>query len=808
MLRSFLIITFRILWRNKVTSFINIFSLAIGMTAFILIMLYVHHEFSYDKFNVNYDRIYRLEAEDYGKLPPVIGDYVKDRVPEIVNIAHLAGFHKGPSTLITYKPADNPEVLKQINFSCTWADSTTFDVFTLPFIQGDPITALDNPFTVVLTESNARKLFGDKNPMGETVEFDKNQYEVTGIIKDIKNSHIEIDALFSLATIEKRFPTRDLNDVVANSWLWSGTYLLLAENVDHNRVEEKINNVLAEINDGILINVIFKGFRILPLKDIYFKGSKANLQYGKQGNLKLVQMFIAVAVFILVMACVNYINLTTARAILRTKEVAIKKVAGSTKALLRYQFIMESIIVTLISFGLAFTLVQGLISKFNQLALININLSEFNKPNVWILSILGVLFIGFISGLYPSFYLTVIKSISLIKGETTKGSKGSLLRTALLTFQFSLSILLIIGIITNMRQLHYARKVDLGFNKEQIIRIPTPADFPEAQSLRKTIRERLLQSPNIKRVAFTIQGIGSQPASGIKTEINGVEKTGFFMAIDPDFMELMEIDIVEGRNFSWDREGDKVDFSKSGSSNVSGIIVNETTVREFGIDSTIGEIITFNWRGQLFQYKIIGIARDFHSRSIHHKIEPISFFWTNPQFLMIVKVAPLNIPVTIKFIENVWKQVYGSTPFSYNFVDETFDEQYKSDEQAAKIIGYFTILAIIIACMGLFALSSFMAARRTKEIGIRKAMGATSQGIFLLLSKEFLKWVLIAVIIASPVAWIVMNKWLEGFAYRINLEVDIFILAAVIAIAIALLTVTWQSLKTALANPVEALRYE
>jgi putative ABC transport system permease protein len=808
MLRSFLIITFRILWRNKVTSFINIFSLAIGMTAFILIMLYVHHEFSYDKFNVNYDRIYRLEAEDYGKLPPVIGDYVKDRVPEIVNIARLAGFHKGPSTLITYKPADNPEVLKQINFSRTWADSTTFDVFTLPFIQGDPITALDNPFTVVLTESNARKLFGDKNPMGETVEFDKNQYEVTGIIKDIKNSHIEIDALFSLATIEKRFPTRDLNDVVANSWLWSGTYLLLAENVDHNRVEEKINNVLAEINDGILINVIFKGFRILPLKDIYFKGSKANLQYGKQGNLKLVQMFIAVAVFILVMACVNYINLTTARAILRTKEVAIKKVAGSTKALLRYQFIMESIIVTLISFGLAFTLVQGLISKFNQLALININLSEFNKPNVWILSILGVLFIGFISGLYPSFYLTVIKSISLIKGETTKGSKGSLLRTALLTFQFSLSILLIIGIITNMRQLHYARKVDLGFNKEQIIRIPTPADFPEAQSLRKTIRERLLQSPNIKRVAFTIQGIGSQPASGIKTEINGVEKTGFFMAIDPDFMELMEIDIVEGRNFSWDREGDKVDFSKSGSSNVSGIIVNETTVREFGIDSTIGEIITFNWRGQLFQYKIIGIARDFHSRSIHHKIEPISFFWTNPQFLMIVKVAPLNIPVTIKFIENVWKQVYGSTPFSYNFVDETFDEQYKSDEQAAKIIGYFTILAIIIACMGLFALSSFMAARRTKEIGIRKAMGATSQGIFLLLSKEFLKWVLIAVIIASPVAWIVMNKWLEGFAYRINLEVDIFILAAVIAIAIALLTVTWQSLKTALANPVEALRYE
>jgi putative ABC transport system permease protein len=266
----------------------------------------------------------------------------------------------------------------------------------------------------------------------------------------------------------------------------------------------------------------------------------------------------------------------------------------------------------------------------------------------------------------------------------------------------------------------------------------------------------------------------------------------------------MEIDIVEGRNFSWDMEGDKAVFSKN---NVR-MIVNETHIREFRFDSPIGKTISVNWQGQNFQFQIIGIARDFHSRSIHHKIEPLAFIWTNPGFLMYLKVNPVNMPSTIKFIENEWKLVYGSAPFSYNFVDETFDEQYKSDEQAAKIIGYFTILAIIIACMGLFALSSFMAARRTKEIGIRKAMGATSQGIFLLLSKEFLKWVLIAVIIASPVALIIMKKWLQGFAYRINLGVDIFILAAVIAIAIALLTVTWQSLKTALANPVEALRYE
>jgi putative ABC transport system permease protein len=350
--------------------------------------------------------------------------------------------------------------------------------------------------------------------------------------------------------------------------------------------------------------------------------------------------------------------------------------------------------------------------------------------------------------------------------------------------------------------------MDLGFNKEQVIRIATPADFPEAIALRETIKERLLLNPDIRKVANTIQGMGDQPAPGAKFEIDGIERTSLFMPIDPDFFDLMEVDIVEGRNFSWDQEGDKIDISKTGSSNVYGIILNETAVREFEIVSPIGKIITFYGRVRQIQYKIIGIASDFHSRSVHHKIEPVVFIWYYPQFLMYVKCSPSNIQATLKFIENEWRNVYGSVPFNYAFLDETFDEQYKSDEQAAKIIGYFTVLAIIIACMGLFALSSFMAARRTKEIGIRKAMGATSQSIFLLLSKEFLKWVLLAVIIACPVALIVMNKWLQSFAYKSNLGADIFILATMIAIMIALATVAWQSLKTALANPVEALRYE
>jgi putative ABC transport system permease protein len=727
-------------------------------------------------------------------------------VPEVENIARLAGFFK--ESIITYIPDNNPEAIKQISIHSMWADSTTFDVFTLPFIQGDPATALDNPYTLVLTESNALKLFENKNPIGETVEINNIQCEITGIIEEVGNAHIDIDALISLATIEKRYPTRNINDAAGNSWLWSGTYILMEENADVRFVEDKINSVLAEINDGNLIDIIFKRFLIRPLKDMYFNGSTVNLQYGKQGNLKLVHTFTIVAVFILVLACVNYINLTTARATLRNKEVAMKKVMGSNKTLLRYQFIIESILITLISFLLAFTLVQVLIPQFNRLALVNIDLSEFNKPVIWILSFFSVLLIGFISGLYPAFYLTTIKSVALIKGETIKGYKRSLLRTALLTFQFSISILLIIAIITSMRQLHYARTMDLGFNKEQIIKIYTPADFPEAETLRETIKERLLQDPDILKVTFTIQGIGDQPATGVNLEIDGVERSSSFMAIDPDFMDLMGIDIVKGRNFSWDRESDKMESVRNKPTKLSGIILNETAVREYDIDSPIGKIITINYGGYQIRYEIIGIARDFHFRSVHHEIEPALFLWYLTQHIMYAKFSPSNIPSTIKFIENKWKDVYGSAPFRYAFVDETFDEQYKNDEQAIKIIGYFTVLAIIIACMGLFALSSFMAARRTKEIGIRKAMGATSQSIFILLSKEFLKWVLIAVIIASPIALIVMKKWLEGFAYRIKLGVDIFILAAVIAIAIALLTVTWQSLKTALANPINALRYE
>jgi putative ABC transport system permease protein len=786
-----------------ITSIINILSLTIGIIAFILIILYVHHELSYDKFNENHDRIYRLQTDNYAKFPPIIGEYIKTKIPDIQYIARIVIIGNGKE-LISYSYPGSMEVPVQAESYSYYADSTVFKVFTLPFLQGQPESALIEPFTVVLTKSTAKKLFGELNPMGESVEIGDHSYKVTGIIRDVRNSHIEINALKSYDSFLQINNKRNLNRIESSSFLWSATYCLMSEKTDPGIIEGKINDVLAEINNAKLFMIEFQEFHILPLRDIYFKGSTANLQYGKQGNLILVKTFLAIAVFVLALACINYINLTTARATLRSKEVALKRVVGSSRVLLRYQFILESVLVTLIAFFLASNVVLILMPQFNQLAMVNINISELNTPVVWGISVIGVLLIGVISGVYPAIYLTTINTVSLMKGESIKGSKGTVLRQALLTFQFSISIILTIGIFTIIRQLNYAKNIDLGFNKEQIIFFKTP-DFPgqRKHELRRTFKERLIKYPDIQKISFTVRRMGVDLIPSPDFFIDGVERSGWvYMVIDPDYMDMMEIEIIEGRDFSWNNEGDR-NFR---------FICNETAANQISPDSTIvGKKAYYTNPYQpdtQLQMEIIGIVEDFHFQSVHHTIEPMSFVWFGPEEDINIKISANNVPETIKNIEKEWKNIYGAKPFQYSFLDDLFDEQYRRDEQGAKIIGYFTILAIIIAGMGLFALSSFMAVRRTKEIGIRKAMGASAQNIFFLLSQEFLKWILISIIIATPIGWILMKSWLRGFAYHVNLGVNIFLMVALFAVFIALMTVTWQSLKTARGNPVDALRYE
>lgn len=801
MIRSFLTTTFRILWRNKVTSFVNIFSLSAGITSFILIMLYVHHETSYDKFHENYGNIYRLEGDNYARLPPVIGDYVKDRIPEITNLVHLSTH--GLSDLM-YRPEDNPEDITYAVTNVLWADSTTFNVFTFPFVRGNAVTALRNPFTAVITEETARILFGTADPIAKTIEFSSHQFEITGVIKDPDRSHLKIGAFVSMASMSLVYPDRDLNNTGPNSSFWSATYLLTTKEVNKEILALKINDVLTEINDGNLFNTVFALFHVRPLRDIYFYGALQNLDYGLHGSFQRIVILSIIGIFMLVLASINYVNLTTARSIIRMKEIAVKRFVGSSIALVRFHLILESVIVAVISLLVALTAVQIFINTFNQIAGVRIDLLQWNQWDVWLATSLGIVTLGILAGIYPALYLTAVKPIKLIRNAFVERTTSISPRSILMTIQFTLSIVLMICALAGSRQLQYLHNANLGFSKEHIIQVETPFNLGQDYALRETFKEELLSLHKILGVSFS----PGSPGGHIPTAplaVDSEEKSIEFLLVDHDYFNVMNIELVEGRGFIPMSLGD---LSAPSTGDV-GIIVNECFVRELGLTSPIGKVFHRERpQGGQRDYKIVGVVRDFHFRSLHHKISPIIFIQTRPMNLANIKVQPHELPATVEAIERTWRKVYGDKLFTFTFLDETFDQQYRSDEQLATITIWFTWLTLMIACLGLFALSSFMITRRTKEIGIRKSFGASVRSIYGLLSWDFLKWIAVAVALACPIGWYITSLWLRGFAYHVQLGADTFVIASALAFVVALLTVTWQSVKAASANPVKSLRTE
>lgn len=800
MIRSFLTIAFRILWRNKVTSFVNVFSLSLGITCFIFILLYVQHETSYDKFHENYDNLYRLEGDNYARLPPVIGDHIKERIPEITNVVHLSTHGLWD---LTYRPEDNPEDITYAKTHVVWADSTTFNVFTFPFIQGDAVTALHNPFTAVITEETARMLFGATDPMGKTIEFVNHQFEITGIIKDPDKSHLQIGAFVSMRSMPLVYPDRNLNITGPNSWLWSATYLLTTKGVNREILESKINAALAEINDGNLFNTIFAHFNVRPLKDIYFYGALQNLDYGLHGSFQRVVILSIIGVFMLALASINYVNLTTARSIIRMKEVAVKRFVGSSTGLVRFQLILESVIVAIVSLLVAITVVQILINAFNNVAGVRIDLLQWNRLDIWLIAIGAVVILGVAAGIYPALYLTAVKPVRLVRSAVVVESTTSISpRSILMTLQFMLSIILMICALAGSRQLHYLRNANLGFSKDHIIQVETPQNHADDYLARQTFKEELLAQHNILGVSFA----PGSPGSHIPTaplDVKHEERAIEFLLVDHDYFKVMDIELVEGSGF-FPRSLEDLTVSTG---NIR-IVVNECFVRELGLTSPVGYVFQREGPWGPRNYEIGGVVKDFHFRSLHHKISPIMFIQTRPMYLANIKVQPTELPTTIAVIEKAWKKVYGDKAFTYTFLDETFDQQYKNDEQLATVTIWFTCLTLVIACLGLFALSSFMITRRTKEIGIRKSLGASVKSIYALLSWDFLKWIALAVAVACPIGWYITSLWLRGFAYHVQLGADIFIIASALAFAVALLTVTWQSVKAASANPVNSLRTE
>jgi putative ABC transport system permease protein len=809
MLRSFLTITFRILWRDWTVSSINVIGLSTGMTAFVFIMLYVHHEFSYDKFNENYKRIVRLEGDEYARLPMMVAEHLRGSLPEIENVSQFANI--GISRVI-FSPAENPDDAKTIELKGVFADTSAVRIFTFSFIQGNPKTALVNPMTVVLTETSALKLFGRTDIVDQTVQLGADTYTITGVIKDVEDAHVEIDALFSFESMHHILKVKKENDdefdygqVHTSLDLYSATYLLLSPGANHNNLEVKINEVLKEINNGKVFNLEFQRFHMRSLSDLYLDGETKLGSYGIHGNQKLVYTLIAIGILLLVLACINYINLTTARGSTRTKEIAIKQMSGASSAQLRLQVILESILVSMISLLVAITMIQLSLDKFNQFTSVNISFAGLNQVFIWSIIIGGGILLGALAGIYPAIYLTSTRPLALMKTSKIKLSGKGNFRSGLMTLQFALSMVMIVAIITNLRQMNYIQTADLGFEKEYVVSVT--ASFSglrntNPSSARSVFRENLLQHTEIQKVSYSWGNPGVGTFAGPTFEINGLKKDFPMLGVDADYVACMGLKIIDGRDFDGSNLADRSEFFRE-----SAVLVNEELVKTFGLQNPVGT--TFKSNDGSLQFRIIGVVKNFHFKSLHENIAPLLLAWTDvPGRLANIKIQTFNVSRSMEIIEKEFKKVFGNAPFEYSFMDDILDRQYKSDKQLVTMITLFTVLAVIIACLGLFALSSFMVAGRTKEIGVRKVLGASVVIIYSMLSWEFLKWILVAIVIAAPFAWYLMKMWLNTFAYHIELGFDVFVIAALIAIGIALLTVTGQTLKVARANPVDSLKYE
>jgi putative ABC transport system permease protein len=793
MIKNYLKIAFRNLWRHRVFSFINIMGLTVGMAACFLIFLYIKFELSYDSFHTKADRIYRVvsdiktptEVINAGGPSWAAPPNIKDEFAEVESFVRTTG--------------DNLLIRKgDVKFqeeNALWADSSLFKIFDFKLLKGNPQTALKEPFSVVFSETSAKKYFGDKDPMGQTllITGDGLPATVTGVMKDIpENSQIKADMVLSMTTITKQW-----NKSLDSQWGNYGAqaYILLKPGTNAKNLQGKFPAFLERRNGTEMKkSQMYATLLLEPLRDVYLRSTRNG---SKTGNINNVYIFAIVAIFILLIACINFVNLTTARSAERAKEVGIRKVVGAAKTQLARQFIGESIIICLIAFMLAVLLSAIFLPSFNQLAGKTISDGIFEHGQYVFYLFLAAIGIGLLAGIYPAFVLSSFKPVIVLKGRFATGNRGILLRKGLVVAQFSISVALIIGTIVVYNQMNYMRSRDLGFSKDQMMVMDTNGD-PGKEAFRQAITG----IPAVKATAMS----SSVPGSGNPGAYSEIEnKKGELQIanldlyyVDFDYINLFKIKMAAGRPFSKDFMTDTT----------QAMILNEAAVKMFGYSSpqqAIGR--RFKQWGR--EGKIIGVTKDFHFRALQEPIKPLSMrIEPGGSNLVSVNIAAANLPATIAAIENKWKTLIPNRPFSYFFLDEYFNKQYRGEEKFGKLFLNFAILAIFISCLGLLGLASYSTMQRTKEIGIRKVMGASVKGIINLLSKEFLTLVVLSFFIAMPVAWYFMHAWLKDFAYRTDISWWVFVLAGILALLIAITTVSFQAIKAAIANPVKSLRTE
>jgi len=812
MLKNYIKIALRNLLRHRLYTLINVLGLSIGIAAALILYVYIKNELSYDSHHSKADRIFRVTShiliegqEEELKMtsssfllaPKLLKDY-----PEVENAVRVyQGSNKKP---ITYK--DKKLFINDI----LYVDSTYFGVFDHQFIKGNPKIALKNPNSIVLTKTAAIKIFGSvKNAYNKTLlMFDDQNNKVTGIIEDLpENSHFRFSALVSMHTIYTGNPE---NDGHSFEWLSLNfpTYVLLKKGTNLQAFEKHLNDIM---NNEMMEEAKGFGFRgtgkmfAQPLQEIHLSKIDYSDEIAETSKIEYVYIFTAIALFIVVIASINYMNLATARSANRAKEVGIRKVVGSYKIQLITQFLVESVILVGISLLIGLVLLEAFLPIFNQIIDKNLYADYLGDPIIWIMILSILVGVGFLSGIYPAFFLSSFNPIIVLKGKLLHNPRTAILRKSLVVFQFSISIVMIICTWIVYQQLSYVNNKNLGYDKVQVLMIRNFND--DVYEKLDVIQKELEQNPNIietSSASFQLATEIGNNNNGMQVEKgNGELAKGVFLshAIDYDYLDMMKVPVLQGRNFS----------KKSPSDTSKAVLVNEAFVKQVGLEKPLGKKIIYDFEPDKpndGKAKIVGVVKDYHSGSLHNLIQPTVFFLTQKGGNLYVKLSGKNLEETLEFVQKTWEKFDKKYPYEASFIEQNFIQQYRADQQRGQIFLAFSGLTIFIACLGLLGLASFMVEQKTKEIGIRKVLGASIQNIIFLVSKDFIILILIANIIAAPFAYYFMNAWLESFAYRIGINPAAFIIAGFIALIIALITISYQALRATSVNPVEVLKDE
>ncbi|MFC1898096.1 ABC transporter permease [Candidatus Cloacimonadota bacterium] len=783
MIKNYFKIAIRNLFRQKVFSAINIIGLAIGLACGILLSLWISDEISFDKFHENGKNIYRvLENQSYSSqnmqvavTPAPMAEAMKDDFPEIeLATRYNTGFVQ------TIEVGEK----KFEERTGAFADADFFQMFSFPIIKGSQ-NPLSDKNSIVLTETIAAKLFGDEEAVGQTVSIYDLNLQVTAVIEDVpRNSHISFGYILPFQILIDRNP--DLDNWGSNSIY---TYVQLIDGTSCEEMTEKVKMYLKEKNEGSSSELYLQ-----PITKTYLHSVGLVADYGGLGDYKYIILFSIIAIFIIIISSVNFISLSTARYTKRAKEVGLRKVVGSQRSQLIWQFLGESMLLLLISLGVALVLVEFCLPAFNNISAKQLSLLYLLNPEMLAGLVAFVIILGFLTGIYPAFMLSSFKPITALKGSQITNSKGVVFRKVMVVTQWALSIILIISTLMISKQLQFMKNKKLGFEKEQIV-YTSIRGFGELDAL----KEELLKNPGVESVSATstLPNRIMSSTSGSVWEGKNDEESFLvhFNIVDYDFIETFKIEIAEGRSFSQEFSDD-TNF---------GFLLNEEAIRQMGIQDPVGkEYSIWGMEGQ-----IVGVMNDFHFKSLHNPIEPMLFMIIKDYVdYLVVRIDASDQENTITYLEETMAKFNPEKKYEFRFFDERYDAMYHSEQEMEMILKIFTVLAIFIACLGLFGLSTFMTQQRTKEIGIRKVLGANVPNIVIILSKEFTKWVIIANLIACPVAYFILNSLLQNFAYRVDIGYQVFGITIILSILIAIFTVSFQTIKAANSNPVKALKYE